>query len=153
MAKSHWATVLSIKSSTIFCPHLDREGVGHEVVSSSRFGEVGGLPAHLTILIDPETDRRYVYLLHVDKDGVFYVAVFSLNASNLEDLLQTVDYSLRSLTIDGAPLTGAPEFPSLDTVSSGDTQPSPDSSQQQISFGPLATYRNDESRLLHPVSG
>ena len=124
---------------------LGPEGVGHEVVSSSRFGEVGGLPAHLTILIDPETDRRYVYLLHVDKDGVFYLAVFSLNASNLEDLLQTVDYSLRSLTIDGAPLTGAPEFPSLDTVSSGDTQPSPDSSQQQISFGPLATYRNDES--------
>ncbi|MCY3802315.1 MAG: serine protease [Chloroflexi bacterium] len=123
---------------------LGPEGSGFQVVSSSRFGEVGGLPAHLTVLFDHEAERLHVYLFHVDDGGVIYMAIFSLDASNLEDLQPIVEYSLRSLTIDGNPLTEAPEFPSLAPSSSDDTQPAPDSSLTQSPFGPMATYRDDE---------
>ena len=123
---------------------LGPEGSSFQVVSTSRFGEVAGLPAHLTVLFDHEAERLHVYLFHVDDSGVIYMAIFSLNASNLEDLQQILEYSLRSLTIDGKSLTNVPEFPSLGPSSSDDTQSSPESSLIQSPFGPMTTFHDHE---------
>ena len=108
---------------TILLSIIDSEDIDHQVLSTSRFGQIAGLPAHLVVLIDHETDSLQTHLLHVDKGGVLYQILFLLDTSGIEDLLQTleledflqtVQYSLRSVTVGGNPLTDAPEFPSLD---------------------------------------
>ena len=131
---------------------IDSVDIDHQVLSTSRFGQIAGLPAHLVVLIDHETDSLQTHLLHVDEGGVLYQVLFLLDTSGIEDLLQTlefkdflqtVEYSLRSITIDGNPLTDAPEFPSLKTVSS----------EIQSPFGPMAIYHDDESAfsILYPA--
>ena len=52
-------------------------------------------------------------MLHVDEGGVLYQVVFLLDTPSIEDLQQTVEYSIRSITINGNPLTDTPEFPRL----------------------------------------
>ena len=132
---------------------IESEDIDQRIASTSRFGQIAGRPAHLIILIDRETDSLQVHFFYVDEGGAFYHVLFLLNTSNLADLLDNstlvdrqriVDYSLRSITIDGAPLTDAPELPSLDTLALEESQPSPESPFTPSPFGPMTTYRDDE---------
>ena len=67
-----------------------------------------------------------------------------LHTAQREDLQQIVDYSLRSITIDGNPLTDAPQFPSFETISSGSTIQLTESARGPPRFVLMSTYSHDE---------
>ncbi len=116
------------------------------VISSSPYGDIDGQPARLLLFAYTDNNNTVftVQLVYVSAEGASYLITLGSPASQFDDFVSVFEYILHSTRIDGNPLTDAPEFPSLDSVSSGDTQSPPESSQQQNAFGPLATYRDDQ---------
>ena len=129
------------------------EDLKPRIASSSRFGQIAGRPAHLLILDNRLTDEVAVYFIYVDEGGVLFQVLVILHTAQREDLQQIVDYSLRSIVIDGNPLTDTPEFPSLATISSSGAVQSTESSPGQSRPVPMATYTSDEYpvTIQHPA--
>ena len=121
---------------------IESDAVGGKITANVEYGHIDGLPTRLIFYASNGT----LTALHifVSESNIGYAARYELNAPPAEETIRMVEYSLGTFTVQGQPLRHAPEFPSLDSVSSGDTQSPPESSQQQNAFGPLATYRDDQ---------
>ena len=128
----------------VIIEHWLPAGSGHRILSVSKFGEIDGRPLHVALVTTSDGRENTAVLTYLSATGVSYRVVCEMPASGLDELVPMFDYLIRSIAINGNPLTDAPQFPSFETDSSDDAQPSPESSQIQSPFGPMSTYRDHE---------
>ena len=81
-----------------------------ESSQASRFGELNGLPAQLLVSEVLESSDLGITLLCFSEDGDLYQILFVTDAAVLNEVAPILEYSFRSITIDGKPLVDAPEF-------------------------------------------
>ena len=123
------------------------------LISNTRFGEINGLPAQLFVLDSLDGRDRIVALFHVSEGGAAFLTLFLTYDSRFDEFIPIIEYSLRSITVNGNKLTNAPDFPGVEKDLSSTTVPSTESAPARGRFMPMATYSNDEYRVHHPVSG
>ena len=130
--------------TNVIIEHWLPAGSGHRILSVSKFGEIDGRPLHVALVTTSDGRENIAVLTYLSATGVSYRVVCEMPASGLDELVPMFDYLIRSIAINGNPLTDAPQFPSFETDSSDDAQPSPESSEVQSPYGPMAIYRDDE---------